>query len=79
MSKPLPVTIIRPKASFGDAAGNFLSSAITLTFRAWLVMLLVPHFTPWHLSFWQSVAACLVIGTLVSDESYMLWSKGGAS
>jgi len=78
MSKPLPVTIVRPKSSFPDTVGDLLASVITVASRAWIVMLLVPHFTPWHPSFWQTVAACLVIGTLVHDESYYLWSKRSA-
>lgn len=75
LSNPLPVTIVRPKGSLSDAASATLSQILSLALRAWWVMLLVPHFTPWHPSFWQSVSACLVVGSLVTDDSYLLWSK----
>jgi hypothetical protein len=75
MTNPLPVTIVRPKTSITDTLTTFLTQVISLALRGLWVMLLVPHFTPWHLSFWQSVAACLVVDSLVSNQSYLLWSK----
>lgn len=72
MSAPVQVEVVRAQ---GDVT-TFVQNVITLLIRAWIVMLLLPMFTPWNLSYLDTLAASLVIGTLFStDSSYLHWTR----
>lgn len=77
MTNPLPVTIVRPDLGWKGSLTSLLSGLIGLAVRGWVVMILVPLLSSAvHPAFWQCVAACVVVGTLIGNQDqYRWWSK----
>lgn len=77
----LPVTIVRPKPRWSDIPKGLVVGLPALALRAWVVMLLAPvvhhALTP---SYWQCLAACVAVGTLIGNQSeYRIWSREATS
>lgn len=73
-STPQPVTIVRPKMSFGAAlAVLILTPLLSALVVSWLAPIATGGaFAP---GFWQSMAIWYIGRTLFGDTSYSFWTK----
>lgn len=57
----------------------FVADLLNLLLAAWLVMLLVPTFTPVAPGYWTVVAAILVVRLVLPGAGRSYWSEGPES
>lgn len=53
---PTLVEIVRPKRDAADFVEFWSYEAAAVFIGAWVLMLLLPFWSPWNLSYWQAVA-----------------------
>ena len=53
---PIPVEIVRPKRDATDFVEKWLYEITSVFIGAWVLMLLLPFWSPWNFSYWQAVA-----------------------
>ena len=79
MSKPLNVTIVRPKSSPAKIIGNLGGGIAALFLMALLAWLVTPHvWADYTLSYWQTLGAIWVLRMVTSagGSNYLYWSRG---
>jgi len=69
------VTVVRPKRGLGESLQMLVTAIVATLINAWIVMTLAPVVADMHPSYWQSVAAMVLISTLLPSNGYLLWTK----
>lgn len=74
---PLAVEIVRPKKSKSELVASVIGNWVEVAVTSWLVMLLLPTFTPLHLGYWPTVAALVVVRGIATPHSQQAdrWSR----
>lgn len=72
MTKPTPVTIVRPYYTGPERFGRFIAQLTVLALRAWVVMILVPYAFNITPSYLQTLAAVYAFAWFfgVKDNSF---------
>ena len=68
---PVPVTIVRTSTD----SEMYIAEVFDIALKAWIVMLLLPTFTEWNLSYFQTVALVIVTGYLFNSPGWLKWTK----
>jgi len=70
---PMPVTIVRPKGTFGL---NFATSIVLWFVRAWVLMLVLGALLPdLGVSYWQAFLINIVLVQYFAPGSWQVWTK----
>lgn len=69
---PTEVVIVQDRKSIGEALTLLFGALAGRFLTAWVVMLLLPYFSPWSPNYWQVFAALIVVGALHPNYSQLV-------